>query len=232
MATLKEKLDEMARIKAELQRMETSEETTEEEDGDYRDTLVARWTDLDGECKPIIKRMENIRAITRTADDEGNLERPDGGSHAARNGSYGAGPDLERPDGGSHAARNGSYGAGPDLQVQNRRSPYEDLDAVRSHMVRTPELRGRALDAIELEAKRGVMVHDHAEAATRMVQDNIGREGRGIAEHILTTGSEEYQDAFNAYLEKPQQNATRAALSLTQANGGYLLPFVLDQLVA
>src|SRR5258708_5787249 len=211
MATLKEKLDEMAGIKAELQRMETSEETTEEEDGDYRDTLVARWTDLDGECKPIIKRMENIRAITRTADDEGN---------------------LERPDGGSHAARNGSYGAGPDLQVQNRRSPYEDLDAVRSHMVRTPELRGRALDAIELEAKRGVMLHDHAEAATRMVQNNTGREGRGIAEHILTTGSEEYQDAFNAYLEKPQQNATRAALSLTQANGGYLLPFVLDQLVA
>src|SRR5260221_10311076 len=42
------------------------------------------------------------------------------------------------------------------------------------------------------------------------------------------TGSQEYQDAFTAYLENPQQHSMRAAPSLTQANGGYLLPFVLD----
>jgi HK97 family phage major capsid protein len=206
-AALKEKTEEMARIKAELQRMETSEETTEENDGDLRDTLVERWKQLDEETKPIIKRMEEIRAITRTAQDEGNLERPDAGS--AGNG-------------------NATRSSGPDFWGQSGRSPYEDLDAVRGHMVQTPELRGRALDAIELEAKRGNLVHDHAENATHLIQRNIGKEGRGIAEHLLTTGSEEYQEAFAAYLEAPQLNAQRTALSLTNVNGGYLLPFVLD----
>src|SRR6185437_4784085 len=57
---------------------------------------------------------------------------------------------------------------------------------------------------------------------------NIGKEGRGIAEHILTTGSEEYQEAFAAYLARPSENMQRTALSLTNVNGGYLLPFVLD----
>jgi HK97 family phage major capsid protein len=212
MATLKEKSEEMARIKAELQRMEDDEETTEETDGDLRDTLVERWQQLDKECKPIIERMEKVRAITRAAEDPANLERPEPAYAGNGNGN------------GLRRSVNGS----PDFWGQSGRDPYDNLDAVRAHMVPTPELRGRAFDAVETEAKHGTLTHDHAEAATRMVQNNIGREGRGIAEHILTTGSAEYQEAFTAYLEKPQQNAMRAALSLTQANGGYLLPFVLD----
>ncbi len=178
MAALQELLDEQARIKNELQRMEDDDTVTEETDGDLRDTLLQRWEELDEKTKPLIERMEKIRAITRVAQDEANLERPDGAPGGIVSGN------------------------------------------------------GRGPDAIELEAKRGTLVQDYAESATQLVQRNMGREGRGIAEHLLTTGSEEYQEAFNAYLEKPQQNATRAALSLTQANGGYLLPFVLDQLVA
>jgi len=217
MAALQDKLDEMARIKGELQRMENDNETTEENDGDLRDTLVQRWKQLDEESKPIIARMEQIKAITRTADDEGNLERPDG-DDAGTDGAYGysGGPA-------------GVWHGGGELGSRGRfRNPYEDLDAVRSHMVRTPELRGRALDAIELEAKRSNLAQDYAENATRMVQANPGTYGRGIAEHMLLTGSQEYQDAFRAYIEDPQGMAQRAALSLTLANGGYLLPFVLD----
>jgi HK97 family phage major capsid protein len=209
MATLKDKLDEMARIKGELRRMETSEETTEENDGDYRDTLVDRWKQLDEECKPIIERMEQIQAITRTADDPANLERPDGDGGTAPSGVW--------------------HDGAPDLGSRGKfRNPYEDLGAVRSHLVRTSELRGRAFDAIELEAKRGNLAQDFAENATRIVQENPGTYGRGIAEHILATGSEEYQETFRAYIEDPQGMAQRAALSLTLANGGYLLPFVLD----
>jgi HK97 family phage major capsid protein len=203
MATLKEKLDEMARIKGELQRMETSEDTTEENDGDYRDTLVERWTQLDGECKPIIERMARVQAITRTASDPANLERPDAGGGNGGNASRG--------------------GGSPDLWQQSGRSPYEDLDAVRSRVVTRADLRARALDAIELEARRGNLPHDYAEAATLKAQD-----APGIARHMLLTGSEEYQEAFRAYVEDPQGMAQRAALSLTLANGGYLLPFVLD----
>ena len=207
MAALQELLDEQARIKNELQRMEDDDSVTEETDGDLRDTLLQRWEELDEKTKPLIERMEKIRAITRVAQDEANLERPDGAGIVS----------------------NGNGRSGPDLVTSRFRNPYEDLEAVRGGMVRTPELRGRALDAIELEAKRANLAGDRAEAATQLVQRNMGKEGRGIASHILSTGSEEYQEAFNAYLDAPQQNATRAALSLTQANGGYLLPFVLDQ---
>jgi len=212
MTALKDKLAEQARIKAELQRMETSEETTEENDGDLRDTLVERWKQLDEETKPIIKRMSEIQAITRAAEDPANLERPDPAGN-----------------GGGDARRSAS--GAPDFWGQSGRSPYEDLDAVRSHMVRTSELRGRAFDAIEGEVKRGNLAQEWAENATRMVQENPGTLGRGVAEHILLTGSEEYQECFRAYLEDPQGMAQRAALSLTLANGGYLLPFVLDPTV-
>ena len=192
MPTLKEKLDEMARIKAELQRMEDDDSVTEETEGDVRDTLIARWEQLDTESKPIIERMERIRGITRTAGDEGNLEKP-------------IGRDT------------------PDLVIRNNRDPYEDLPMVRQKLVSRADLRARGLDAIELEAKRGNLAHDLAEVATLRAQDSPG-----IARHMLLTGSEDYQDAFRAYLENPEENAQRAALSLTNANGGYLLPFVLD----
>jgi HK97 family phage major capsid protein len=201
MATLKEKSAEMARIKSELQRMESSEETTEENDGDLRDTLVERWKQLDEETKPIIKRMQEIQAITRTASDPANLERPDGGSE----------------DGTAYR------GGSPDFWPQSNRSPYEDLEAVRSRVVTRADLRSRALDSIELEARRGNLSQDYAEAATVKAQDNPG-----IARHLLLTGSEEYQEAFRAYVEDPEGMAQRAALSLTLANGGYLLPYVLD----
>src|SRR5258708_31679967 len=59
-----------------------------------------------------------------------------------------------------------------------------------------------------------------------MGADNFKGQSK-VAQHILMTGSQEYQDAFTAYLENPQQHSMRAALSLTQANGGYLLPLVL-----
>ena len=122
-------------------------------------------------------------------------------------------------------------GCGPDLLTSRYRNPYEDLDAVRNHVVRTAELRGRAFDAIEYEARRGNLAQEFAENATRLVQANPGKLGRGVAEHMLLTGSEEYQEAFRAYIEDPQGMAQRAALSLTLANGGYLLPFVLDPTV-
>jgi HK97 family phage major capsid protein len=204
MPALKELTGEMARIKAELQRMETSEETTEENDGSYRDTLIERWQELDAETKPIIERMARIRSITRTADDPANLERPEGAG------------------GGDGNVRRGAAGS-PDLWQQSNRSPYEDLDAVRSRVVTRADLRARALDAIELEARRGNLSRDYAEEATLKAQD-----APGIARHMLLTGSEEYQEAFRAYVEDPQGMAQRAALSLTLANGGYLLPFVLD----
>jgi len=49
-----------------------------------------------------------------------------------------------------------------------------------------------------------------------------------VAKHILETVSPDYYEAFRNYLSDPGKYSARAALTLTSANGGYLLPFVLD----
>src|SRR5215471_15907532 len=109
MAALRDILDEQARIKDELQRMEEDETVTEEKDGDLRDTLIARWEELDLKSKPIMERMEKIRGITSIAGDEGNLERPDDGTGYDRN--------TERPGGGPR------YAGSPELIPRRHANP-------------------------------------------------------------------------------------------------------------
>lgn len=82
MARLQELLDEQARIRAELQRMEEDDTVTEEDSGDLRDTLVERYEELDKKTKPIIERMEKVRGITRMAGDDGAREQ--GADYGAR----------------------------------------------------------------------------------------------------------------------------------------------------
>jgi HK97 family phage major capsid protein len=204
MATLKEILDEQARIKQELQRMEDSEETTEEADGDLRDTLVERWELLDGKAKPLIERMERVKSITRLAENPANLEGPNGDSN------------------GSAPYRGGN----PDLVIRTQRDPYDCQELIRNErqvLMTRSELRARGLDAIELEAKRGNMPHDYAEEATAKAQANPG-----IARHMLLYGSQEYQDAFRAYTEDPEHLSEVHRAVLTLSGGSVLLPFVLD----
>jgi len=209
MAALQELLDEQARIKNELQRMESDDSVTEETDGDLRDTLLSRWEELDAKSKPLIERMEKIRNITRTAEDPANLEQP-----------YGA----SKGTGGITGGR------GPELVIRNRHDPFDAMDKVSDNMLTRGELRDRALDAIEMVAQRGMIQHDWAEAATEKVQRGGYFKDNNIARHILETGSQEYYDAFEKYIRDPDHvsQATRAALNLGVASGGYLLPFVLD----
>jgi HK97 family phage major capsid protein len=204
MAALQELLDEQARIKSELQRMENDETVTEETDGDLRDSLIARWDELDVKSRPLIERMEKIRGITSVADSPVNLERP-------------------------YSAANGN-GSGPDLVIRNRHDPFDSMDAVRGGLIRSTELRERALDAIEGVAKRQMLDHGAAENATRLVQQGGYVPGNNIARHILETGSQEYYDAFMSYVNETNsgQDARRTALALASANGGYLLPYILD----
>jgi HK97 family phage major capsid protein len=203
MTALDDKLSEQARITAELRRMETDEETTEENDGDLRDTLIKRWKKLDEECKPIIARMQEIQQITRTAADESNLERPAG-------------------DDGTSASRFGS----PDLVTRTVRDPYDGIEMIRNErqiLMPRAEIRGRALDAVELEARRGNLSHDYAEAATVKAQANAG-----IARHMLLYGSQEYQEAFREYTEDPEHVSEASRAVLTLSTGSVMLPFVLD----
>jgi HK97 family phage major capsid protein len=203
MAALKDLLAEQARIKEELQRMESDDETTEEGDGNYRDTLIARWRELDEQAKPVIARMEEIKAITKAAQDPANLERPDAAD-------------------GTSASRFGN----PDLVISNRRDPYDGNNLIRHEkqiLMPRSEIKARALDAVELEAKRGNLPHGYAEEATAKAQRDPG-----IARHMLLYGSQEYQDAFRAYIEDPEHVDEVSRAVLTLSGGSVLLPFVLD----
>ena len=206
MATLQDLLDEQARIAAELKRMENDESVTEEGDGDARDTLVERWQELDARTKPLIERMERVRGITRQAEDPASRE---------------AGTDMGR--------------SGPEFMA--RHDPFEDLDAVRGGFVASKDLLSRAEAVVEQHAKRGLLIGDRAETVLARMQ-GAGYHGPDlgarpeIARHMLLTGSDDYVDAFRAYLNDPMGEGRRVAeRSLGIASGGqggYLLPYILD----
>ena len=119
----------------------------------------------------------------------------------------------------------------PDLLVRNKRDPFEDLDSVRQHMVPVSEVRARAAAAVEQFADRDdhwALDHDAAENVTQLIYKRGKNFGKAISEQLLVTGAPEYLAAFEQYLSDPGGFSTRAALSLTPANGGYLVPFTLD----
>ena len=117
MATLQDLLDEQARVKNELQRMEADESVTEEDSADLRDTLVERWEELETKIKPVVARMEKVRGITRTAaTDPGAREQ---------------GADL-----GPRTP-----------EFMQRHDPFDNLDAIRQGVVKHSDLIARALNA-------------------------------------------------------------------------------------
>lgn len=131
-------------------------------------------------------------------------------------------------------------GDGPALR--SRADPYSDLERVRSANINDREvvsgLRSRALYAIELAAEH--LTADQQARAEHLVRYD---EDGPLSQHILLTGSPDYHRAFRGLL-KSQGNpallepdefqayklaeAHRRAMNLTDAAGGFLVPFTLD----
>ncbi len=117
------------------------------------------------------------------------------------------------------------------LQVSSRVSPFDNLDQVRN--ASDEDLQSRALTAVEQTSYRGPfhVKDEHRENATRMIESIPG-----AARMALAYGSPAYMSAFRAYLASggapvysaEEAAAVRASMSLTSANGGYALPFLLD----
>jgi len=168
----------------------------------WQGTLITEHDDLDDLAKPLRKRAEDLKRVL-----------------AAR----------QAPGGTEDGADPGAVPRTPDLQTRNvaGQDPFRELDRVRSGLVEVAEVRGRALDGIEYYSKRGEMIHDWAENATALASEQFMGQSN-VAKHILETGHPDYYEAFRAYLSDPGRYSARAALTLTSANGGYLLPFVLD----
>jgi HK97 family phage major capsid protein len=119
----------------------------------------------------------------------------------------------------------------PDLIVRTNKDPFEDLESVRTGLANPNDIRARAVSAIEKYAQRSdhwALDDEGAKHATALVEKTGKAFGTAVARQMLTTGSPEYLAAFEAYLTDPGGMSARAAMSLTAANGGYLVPFTLD----
>ncbi len=191
-------------IKLDLERIAGIQEPSEEEVA-WQGTLIAEWKDNEAQAEPLRKRMNDLRIIARNGKEPENRE------------------SVERP-----ATRTGPAGWGgtPDLAVRaSVLDPLADIDRIRQNLIGPDELRARARMLIEQDHKRHDLTDDHAQVATMRAESMLGK----VARHILPTGTQEYRDAFRAYLEDPSSGEQRfRAINLTAASGGFLLPYVLD----
>lgn len=169
-----------------------------EEQADRFTAALVEWDDKKAEHDRLVERAEKVEAV-REASVVTESNREEGTPKA---------PEVKR----------------------TATDPFENLDAVRAGFVRDDDVRSRALAGIDAADD---IDDEYREQATKLVQHS-----NGAARLALLTGSPEYRSAFEKVLESPEsyqaflddgeRQALRAALSTTDANGGYAIPFLLD----
>lgn len=127
-------------------------------------------------------------------------------------------------------ARRGNADRVPQRTRGTRETDPFDLRDL-SIMAGADELRGRALSAVE--AVDGDLEDSHRQRATELLERND--KGGALARRILATGSPAYRSAFQKMaggashlLDNEEREALTRALSLTDAEGGFAIPFTLD----
>lgn len=121
-------------------------------------------------------------------------------------------------------------------EVMIKGDPFDDNEHLHRSLIgraqfSAEDVISRAHGAIERAPRH---VNDKAkERLTELLElDNV--HAPLIARHMLLTGSPEYHEEFRDYVKSRGYRvgeAMRAALSLSDANGGYLVPFTLDPTV-
>ena len=188
----------------ELARIDDIQEPAEE-DLNWQGTLIGEHDALDKKAQPLRQRMQDLSRVRKAAADPENREEPE---------------------------RKQARSSGPDVFVRNSRSdPLDNVEAVTRNLVPGSELRARAAELIERDNKRYELSDEYAQTATVRMQGNFSGK---VARHILMTGTPEYREAYRSYLETgiPGRDLTddahSRAINLTNASGGYLLPYILD----
>ncbi len=187
-------------------------EDPSEEDALRSEALTQEWDSIDEEYQPLYERQQKIDTIRAQMAEEANREI--GTAH--------------------RSIDSGGNGRGPDIITRDHLDPFADLESIRMGITPAADIRARAVSAIERFSQRRDMwalADDGAENATRMVERTGKGFGTQLGKQMLLTGSPEYLAAFEQYLTDPGGFSQRAALSLTPANGGYLVPFTLDPTV-
>jgi HK97 family phage major capsid protein len=119
-------------------------------------------------------------------------------------------------------ARLGSVQVSP-----QRRDPFEGIDRADGR-----EIRSRAREVVSEVRYEGLSVSDSTRDAAMALVDGVP----GAAELLMATSSPDYMSAFRSWMASGgapiysarEAEAVRASMSLTSANGGYVLPFLLD----
>jgi HK97 family phage major capsid protein len=232
--TLKELLEQQKGFRSTILTLDPKLEdgtASKEELADYDGAING----LDGLVKPIEDatayegRRSAALAAARAAleSDDGNDEGDgDGGNTGRRSGGLVIEPGRSITGGSQTSSK------------RKGKDAYDgaDLVALRSGsfgtMVAREGLQGFASRAATLiETTRGLDDEGRNSAMTLLDSYRLTHSDEGIsnlARHMLLTGHPEYMDAFREYANDPGGVGMRAVLSLTQAQGGYLLPFVLD----
>ena len=193
--------EEMEALRAEIKVIEENEEATDDEISRGSD-LLAEWDDKKGDYDKALERERKVDEVLRAALQPETTES--------------ASPARPR---------------GP--EIMRKVEPFETTDElVRSlwnhGSFDEKDTISRALAAVE-HAPRHVDDKGKERMDDLLHLDN--RHAPLIARHMLLTGSPEYHEQFREYVASRGTyvgEAMRAAMSLTDANGGYLVPFTLD----
>jgi HK97 family phage major capsid protein len=186
-------------------------EDPSEEDQLRTDALIQEAEELITEATPLQERADRIAQVREQMRQE------------AVNTEDGSDPQAS----GRIPGMAGSTGP----QFRTKVDPWADLDGVRNGFVSPGQVRGRAEAAIEQFSHRSdfyALETDAANEVTRKLTKLGDKFGTAFARQLLTTGAPEYLKAFESYLNDPTGYSGRAAMSLTAANGGYMVPFTLD----
>lgn len=185
-----------------------------------RQRLTAAFTNANQGLEDARTRAEAIERMKELAKDPRNLETGDGPA-------------------GMAAARAAAWAPGTDPAMRYRSDPWAAGSGDNLLRIDSPSgLRQRALDAAEF----GSGLTDRGREVLAGV---VERDDNALASSfVLALSSPAYRSAFDKVLPDPQRGhllwteperesyarveAARAAMSLTSANGGYLVPTALD----
>lgn len=190
-------------------------EDATEEDQLRMDALIEEFDSMETEATPLQVRADKIAEIRE--EFRRNAGSGETGSDDA---------DLSSDD-SNLGVRTGSRSP----QLMRRVNPFDDMDGIRSGLISPPQVRSRAAAAVEQFSKRNDvwgLESSGAEEVTRKIHKLGEKFGTAFSRQILTTGAPEYLAAFEQYINDPSGYSGRAAMSLTAANGGFLVPFTLD----
>ncbi|MEV0691782.1 phage major capsid protein [Streptomyces sp. NPDC050388] len=208
-------------IRARLEELEKRDNLSEEDERDFNE-LTTEFAEVDDHRRQLERRsaLERVRAATQDTERAPASVAVMPGS-AATGRSYDSDPVLN-PD---------------SVEDRRFRNPW-DLGEMRT-FDRSPEqvgqeLKSRALAAVEKMAAANDPIRS---AATNIIESFDDKRGT-IARMCLATSSPEYLRAWSklaggrAHMMSPEeQKALERAMSLADADGGYLVPFQLDPTV-